>query len=74
MLADWNLLSDELQLTLSREALRQAVEIVADHAESLAREIEEGGIADHGGAEALRMLAAIIMATRPAPLKTAGQA
>ena len=39
--ADWNLLSDDLQLTLSREALRRAAETLASHAEILAREMEE---------------------------------
>ena len=63
MFSDWNLLSDELQLTLSREALRRAVETIAGQAEILAGEIEGGTLADRGGADALRLLAAVARAT-----------
>jgi hypothetical protein len=35
MLSDWNLLSDNLQLTLSREALLQAAHTIAQQAEVL---------------------------------------
>jgi hypothetical protein len=59
-LSDWSLLSDELQLALSREALRRATEIIAGQAEALAGEVEAGRLQDRGGAEALRLLAAII--------------
>lgn len=62
-IVDWNALSDELQLLLSREALRRAVETVAGQAELLALEMEEGRLADLGGAEALRLLAAVARAT-----------
>ena len=60
MLSDWNLLSDELQLTLSREALQQAVLSIASQAEVLASEMEIGSLADRGGPEALRLLAAVV--------------
>jgi hypothetical protein len=60
MLADWNVLSDDLQLTLSREALRRAAEIIARQAEELAFEIEGGGLQDRGGADALRLLASVV--------------
>ncbi|MGC8524672.1 MAG: hypothetical protein ACP5M5_10350 [Acidibrevibacterium sp.] len=63
MLCDWNLLSEDLQLILSREALRRAVETVASQAEILAAEMEEGGLSDLGGPEALRLLAAVARAT-----------
>ena len=63
MLCDWNLLSDDVQLILSREALRRAVETVANQAEILAAEMEEGGLSDLGGPEALRLLAAVARAT-----------
>ncbi len=63
MLCDWNLLSDDLQLILSREALRRAVETIASQAEILAAEMEEGGLADLGGPEALRLLASVARAT-----------
>ena len=60
MLSDWNCLSDDLQLTLSREALRWASRSAADQAETLASEMESGFISDRGGPDALRLLAAII--------------
>ena len=57
---DWNLLSDEAQLRVAREAMQRAVETIAGHAESLAAEIETGAIADRGGPEALRLLATLV--------------
>lgn len=56
----WEALPDDLQLTLAREALRRAAETIAGQAEALAGEIEIGGLADRGGAEALRLLAAVV--------------
>ena len=67
MLADWNVLSDSTQLTLSREALRHAAETIAGQAETLAQEIESGTLSDRGGADALRLLAAVIRLNGQAP-------
>ena len=64
MLNDWNLLSEELQLMVSREALRRAAELIAEQADELAWEMESGGLSDHGGPEALRLLAAVVRTTR----------
>lgn len=63
MLTDWSTLSDEMQLALSREALCHAAETFAGQAELLAGEIDEGSLADRGGAEALRLLAAVVRVT-----------
>lgn len=60
MLSDWNVLSDDLQLILSREALRRAAEIIAGQAEVLAGEMETGGLNDRGGPNALRLLAGVV--------------
>ena len=60
MLADWNILSDDLQLVLSREALRRAAEIIAEQAEALAEEMETGCLSDRGGPNALRLLAGVV--------------
>jgi len=60
MLNNWNLLSEDLQLILSREAMRRAMEAVATQAESLAGEMEVGRLADRGGVDALRLLAAVM--------------
>ena len=61
--AGWNTLSDDLQLTLSREALRRAAETLADHAEILARDMEDGTLLDRGGPDALRLFAAVVRST-----------
>ena len=60
---DWNLLTDNQQLVLSREALRRAAETLADHAEILAREMEHGVLLDRGGPDALRLFAAVVRTT-----------
>ena len=74
MLADWNRLSDDLQLTLSREALRRAAETIASQAEVLAEEMECGALADHGGPDALRLLAAVVRAGGQQALGVVGHA
>lgn len=68
MLADWNLLSEDVQLFVSREALRRAAEIVAGQAETLAEEIEIGTLSDRGGPDALRLLAAIVRVAGQEPM------
>ncbi|MGH7081271.1 MAG: hypothetical protein ACREFV_02250 [Acetobacteraceae bacterium] len=60
MVADWNLLSDDLQIAISREAMRRASDAIAGQAELLAGEIEEGALSDRGGPNALRLLAALV--------------
>lgn len=64
MAADWNHLPDDVQLALSREALRRAATTLAEHAELLAAEIEDGGLTDRGGPDALRLFAAVVRATQ----------
>ncbi len=61
--ATWNTLPEELQLVLSREALRRAAETLAEHAEMLAEEMERGTLSDRGGPDALRLFAAVVRAT-----------
>ena len=72
--SDWNLLPDETQLVLTREALRRAVETLAEHAELLAVEIEEGALHDRGGPDALRLFAAVVRATQQDGFAVAGHA
>ena len=75
MLSDWNILSEELQLVLSREALKHAAETIAGHAETLAAEMESGRLCDRGGPDALRLLAAVVRVTGQAPFgQAAGHA
>jgi len=60
MMSNWNLLSDDVQLALSRQALKRAAELIAGQADTLAEQIDAGIIADRGGPEALRLLAALL--------------
>jgi hypothetical protein len=61
--ANWITLTDDQQLAMAREALRRAAETLADHAEVLAVEMDQGTLADRGGPDALRLFAAVIRAT-----------
>ena len=70
----WHNLPDDLQLTLSREALRRAAETLAEHAELLASEMESGTLLDQGGPEALRLFAAVVRATNRDGFATVGNA
>ncbi len=70
----WNTLPEELQLVLSREALRRAAETLAEHAELLAEEMERGTLNDRGGPEALRLFAAVVRATNDDAFGTVGHA
>lgn len=63
MLADWDILSDNLQLLLARQALGRAADIIAGQAELLAEEIDGGFMQDRGGPDALRLLAGIVRAS-----------
>ena len=74
LLADWNTLTDDIQLVLSREALRRAAETLAEHAELLAVEIEDGALSDRGGPDALRLFAAVVRATQQDSFGPAGHA
>ena len=60
MSPDWDSLPENLQLVLASEAMRRAAETIAGQAEVLAGEIESGGLADQGGPDALRLLAAVV--------------
>ena len=72
MFFDWDALPDDIQLTLSRAALSRAVVTIATQAEVFADEIECGNVADRGGAEALRLFAAVIRIGALDELPTAG--
>jgi hypothetical protein len=74
MIAEWNTLPEPLQLYLAQQAFRQAAETIAGQAEVLAQEFEAGTLADRGGAEALRLMAAIVRALGPGAVPTEGQA
>ena len=68
MVGHWNELPETIQLALSREAMQRAAEMIAGQAESLAVEMEVGGLNDRGGPDALRLLAAVVRVTGREPL------
>lgn len=70
----WDCLTDDAQLALARQALHRAAEAIASQAECLAGEMDVGTLADRGGAEALRLLIAVMRATGPAAMPVAGHA
>ncbi len=72
MLPDWNLLSDDLQIVLSRAAMRHASDSIAEQAELLAAEMERGALTDRGGPDALRLLAAVVRMAGQDPLIPTG--
>ena len=72
MPTDWHNLSDETQLFLARAALHRAARTIASQAEVLADEIETGAMTDPGGADALRLLAAVVRSAQEDPFAVAG--
>ncbi len=74
MVPDWNRLSEELQIALSREALSRAAVSIACQAEVLAEEMESGNLADRGGPDALRLFAAVVRVGGKNEFATAGNA
>ncbi len=74
MLANWNLLSEPLQLALAREALLRAADTIAEQAEVLAKEMERGVLNDNGGPDALRLLAAVVRDSGRSALGPVGNA
>jgi hypothetical protein len=73
MLTDWNILSEELQLAIAAEAMRQAAAIIADQADTLAEEMDDGAVPDAGGPDALRLLAQIIRLNEATSFGTIGR-
>lgn len=59
----WHSLPEPLQLVLAQESMRRAAATLAEQAELLAYEMDEGTLIDHGGPDALRLFAAIIRST-----------
>ena len=71
---NWDSLSDDTQLALAQQALHRAAETIAFQAECLAGEMDGGTLPDRGGADALRLLVAVMRATSPAHMSVAGHA
>jgi hypothetical protein len=70
----WTALPEDVQLVLSREAMRRAAATLAEHAELLAEEMERGTLSDRGGPDALRLFAAVVRATNDDAFGAVGHA
>lgn len=70
----WTALPEDVQLVLSREAMRRAAATLAEHAELLAQEMERGTLSDRGGPDALRLFAAVVRATNDDAFGAVGHA
>ena len=73
-ICDWSLLSEPLQHAVAREAMLRSAETIAGQAMVLAAEMEDGGLPDRGGAEALRLFAAVVRVTGREAAPPAGHA
>jgi hypothetical protein len=72
MPSDWNALSDATQIELAQQALSRATATLAVQAEVLADEFARGNLADYGGADALRLFAAVVRAGSENDLQSDG--
>lgn len=61
--AGWDLLSDRQQVEIAYSALQFALGSVAEQADVLAHEMEQGALLDRGGPDALRLLATVLRQT-----------
>jgi hypothetical protein len=73
MLADWHALSNETQLALAPAALHRAAQTITNQAVLLAEEIETGTLNGMGGADALRLLVAVVRGATEDPFAVAGR-
>jgi hypothetical protein len=64
-LSDWSMVSPELQVALSREALRQARQVIGAQAGLLAEQMDAGALTRLDGPDALRLLAMILAEEDP---------
>jgi hypothetical protein len=71
---DWDMISEDLRLSLSRAAMRHASHVIAGQAEQLAGEMEAGALSDRGGPSALRLLAALVRIAHDEDCAHAGHA
>jgi hypothetical protein len=72
--ADWKTLPDDLQTALAQQALRRAALIIAEQAELFAVQFLAGTLQDRGGADALKLFAALLRETTIEALPPMGNA
>jgi hypothetical protein len=71
---EWQLLSDETQLALAQQAMRQAATIIADPAELFAVQFTTKTLVDRGAADALKLFAVLLRETSADCLRPMGNA
>jgi hypothetical protein len=71
---EWQSLSDETQLALAQQAMRQAATIIADQAELFAVQFMTKTLADRGAADALKLFAVLLRETSADCLRPMGNA
>jgi hypothetical protein len=71
---EWQSLSDETQLALAQQAMRQAAKIIADQAELFAVQFQTKTLADRGAADALKLFAVLLRETSADCLRPMGNA
>ena len=72
--AEWQTLPEALQAALAQQAMRQAALIIAEQAELFAIQFTASSLVDRGGADALRLFAALLRETTIATLQPVGSA
>jgi hypothetical protein len=72
--SEWQALSEEMQLLLAQQAMRQAAQIVADQAELFAVQFTQRTLADRGAADALKLFAMLLRETSAECLRPIGNA
>jgi hypothetical protein len=73
-LADWQELSEDMQLALAQQAMRRAAHIIADQAELFAIQFTTRTLQDRGAADALKLFAVLLRETSSECLRPIGNA
>jgi hypothetical protein len=71
---EWQGITEELQVALARQAMRQASHIIADQAELFAVQFTSRELQDRGAADALKLFAVLLRETSHECLGPVGNA
>jgi hypothetical protein len=72
--SEWHSISEDLQLALAKQAMRQAATIIADQADLFAIQFITATLQDRGAADALKLFAALLRETSAECLRPIGNA
>jgi hypothetical protein len=72
--SEWHGISEELQLALAKQAMRQAAAIIADQADLFAVQFTTATLQDRGAADALKLFAVLLRETSAECLRPLGNA